>query len=199
MIKEEAIIYDATAGNRCFYETKDHPLIFYGDIEPDLSFQPDELMDCRDTGFSDKSKHLIIFDPPHDCGRTKNQGMYTTPSKETCDEKWPQWVRPNTLPRYYGLDKYKNKTELKRFIFDAQKEFYRILADGGALFFKWSENRATLEDVIKLFKNWCIILKIRSYQTGNMATPTYWLMLMKKPIPSPQTELESFEKQTKRT
>jgi len=200
MEKPEAQVYDATAGNRVFYIEKDHPLILYDDIEPDLSFKPDAILDCRNTGLPDKSKHLIIFDPPHDFGRTKNQGMYATPSKEVYDDKWPQWKRPNALPRYYGIDKYKTKKELKNFIYDAQKEFYRILSDGGALFFKWSENRVTLHDILKLFRNWSIILQIRAHQTGNMATPTYWIMFMKSPTPNPQTELEeSINSKSKRS
>lgn len=190
--KPEAMVYDATAGNRSIYVTKDHPLILYGDIESELSFKPDDIIDCTDTGLPDKSKHVIIFDPPHEYGRKKNVGIFTTPSLELANEKWPKYYR-DTPPRYYGADKYKTKKELKNFIFKAQKEFYRILSDGGVLFFKWSENRLELEDVLKLLRNWSIILKIRTFQLGNMATPTYWIMLMKASSPNPQQELEIFE------
>ena len=188
MIKPEAKIYDATAGNRSIYETKDHPFILYGDIEPDLFYKPDIMVDCTKTNFPDKSKNLIIFDPPHECGRIKNEGIFSTPSLEVANKKWPKYYR-ETPPRYYGGDKYKNKDELRRFVYETQKEFYRILSDGGALLMKWSENRIDLKEIIKLFRGWSVILKIRCFKQGNTATPTYWVMLMKAPMPSPQTEL----------
>jgi len=164
MEKAEALVYDATAGNRTMYVKKDHPLVFYGDVEPDLSFPPDGFVDCRDTGFPDKSKYLIIFDPPHEYGQKKNQGIFNTPSKELHDRKWPQHRCPKGLPRYYGLDKFQTKKELKQFLYEAQREFHRILADGGALLFKWSERSMRLDEVLQLFPNWCVLLKIRCYQ-----------------------------------
>jgi len=91
--------------------------------------------------------------------------------------KWPQHKR--RWPRYYGIDKYATKSELLGFINRAQKEFFRILSDGGCLWFKWSENRATLQGILPLFKNWDVMLKIPVEYSGKSAKRTWWVMLMK--------------------
>ena len=131
-MKDTAQIWDATAANRTMYETKDDLRILYTDIEEDLSFKPDMILDCRHTHFEDKSKHHIIFDPPHGWGRKKNGAIFSTPNREVSNEKWPKYWR-RAHPRYYGIDKYSNKDELVNFIKDSLNEFHRVLKDDGVL------------------------------------------------------------------
>jgi len=158
--------------------TKDSPFIIWIDIEPDLTYKPDRFLDCTQTDYPNKFFKAIFFDPPHSYGRKKNDAIFTTPSKEVHDEKWPQHERK--YPRYYGLDKYPTKTALLAFINKAQKEFYRILEDGGMLWFKWSENHSSLRAILPLFRDWKIMIKIPAFTHRKTSTPTYWVMFMKK-------------------
>ena len=164
-MKDSARILDATAGNRCMWRTKEHPLVLWIDIEPDLNTKPDMMVDCTSTPFENEQFHTIFFDPPHEWGRKKNTGIFTTPSKNIADEKWPQWKRPN--PRYYGTDKYPNKKEFLKFIDGAQSEFYRILSNDGCLWIKWNERKIKLNELLSRFQmNWHIMLRIPGIKHG---------------------------------
>jgi len=174
--------------------TKDHPYVLFGDIEEDLTVRPDEFIDSRDTGLPDESKVLIIFDPPHEVNHQKNKGYMTTPNYEVALRKWGKKSIWNAPPSYYGADKYKSKKELKNYIYDSQKEFYRILKPAGIVFLKWSERCIPLKDILKLFRPWLVMLKIPVHKPGPKQTDTYWVMLMKAPEGDPQAELTSFSK-----
>jgi hypothetical protein len=178
MVKENAWILDATAANRCFYETKESPFIHWIDIEEDLTIKPDSIMDCRKTNFPDKRFKFIIFDPPQSFGDKKNSGIFTTPNKDTFNGKWP--IYTTKAPRYYGTDKYSSSKELLQFIDEAQGEFHRILQDEGIIFMKWAEARIKLKTVLELFGDWIIIMKIPAFTRRKTAKGTYWVLLMKK-------------------
>ena len=178
-MKEKARILDATAANRCMWTTKDSPHILWIDIEPDLTYKPDRLLDCTETDYPDEYFKTIFFDPPHEYGREKNQAIYTTPSKEVHDKKWPQHIRK--YPRYYGLDKYATKGALLNFIHKAAEEFNRILEPDGMLWFKWSENRVKLHPIIPLFKarGFIEMMKIPVKYSGKTKNRTWWVLFMK--------------------
>ena len=89
-MKDNARILDATAGNRTIWKTKESPYIIWIDIEPDLAFQPDIIMDSTNTTFDDDYFNTIFFDPPPFYGRKNNKTIFSTPSKEVFDETWPQ-------------------------------------------------------------------------------------------------------------
>lgn len=178
MDKPKSWILDATAGNRCFYETKESPLIYWIDIEEDLTVKPDAFMDCRKTNFPDNRFKMIIFDPPQSFGDKKNSGIFTTPNREIFNEKWSQYT--TKTPRYYGLDKYNSSEELLQFINDSQKEFHRILQDDGIIFMKWSEARIKTKDVLRLFNDWIILMKIPAFTRRETAKGTYWILMSKK-------------------
>jgi len=158
---------------------KDSPHILYVDIEEELSYPPDKIVNTCDTGFKDKDFHTIFFDPPHEYGRTKNTSMYTTPNRELCNEKWPEWARKGH-PRYYGTDKYKTGHDLLSYISKSEMEFYRILTDDGMLWLKWSENRYVVNDILEFFRRWDVMLKLPIKSVSETAAPTYWICLMKK-------------------
>ena len=183
MIKPNARILDATAGNRCLWTTKDSPFIVWIDVETDLTYKPDRLLDCTQTDYPDRFFKAILFDPPHEYGREKNACIYATPSKEVCDEKWPQHKRK--YPRYYGIDKYPTKGTLLNFIHKAAEEFHRILEDDGMLWFKWSENRIKLQPIIPLFnlKGFTEMLKIPVAYSGKTTKRTWWVLFMKNNNP----------------
>ncbi len=181
-MNKEAVIWDASSGNRTIWETKDDPRILYTDIEEDLSFKPDEILDCRHTGFSSNFMRMIFFDPPHGWGRVKNSTMFTSPDKEYVNGKWPKWAR-NGHPRYYGLDKYDNKELLKTFIDDSLKEFYRVLTRSGVLMFKWSERAYPLKELREQFGQWNVMMKIPIGSRQPTAKKSYWLILMPRVTP----------------
>jgi hypothetical protein len=178
MGKETAQILDATAGNRTLWTCKDDPRILFIDVEPDLDRKPDLLLDCTNTGFPDARFHTIVFDPPHQTGRAKNEGVFCTPNRREYDAKWPQYKRPGP-PRYYGSDKYKNKAELMVFLHKAGKEFSRILSDDGILLLKWGENLAEVGAVLPLFDDFKEVMRT-SRVIGRSAKGGVWVLLMKK-------------------
>lgn len=178
MVKENSILWDATAGNRTIWITKDDPRILWTDIEEELSFKPDRILDCRHTDFPDKSKAVIWFDPPHSWGRIKNETMFTTPNREVHNEKWTRWKR-NGHPRYYGFDKYETMDKLKEFISDSGREFHRVLRDDGILMVKWSESAFPLPDLLALFSGWQLLIKIRIGGKKESLKPSFWLILDK--------------------
>ena len=192
--KPGALVYDATAGNRTMWVTKDHPYVLFGDIEEDLTIKPDDYIDSRDTGLPDESKYLVIFDPPHEVNHQKNKGYMTTPNYDLAVKKWGRKTIGDAPPSYYGADKYKSKKELLEYIYKSQKEFQRILLPGGIVFLKWAERCITLKRVLKLFRGWNLMLKIPCHKQGPEKTPTYWVMLMKSPEGDPQAELTAFSK-----
>lgn len=184
LVKQEAKILDATAGNRCMWKTRQDNRILWIDIEPELNTPPDRLLDCRNTDYPDEYFYGIFFDPPHEYGREKNTTIFTTPSKKIADEKWPDYPRPN--PRYYGADKYATKDDLIKFISDAQLEFNRILnTQHGMLWLKWNERRIKLSDILAEFsERWLVMLKICVERAGETAAQTWWILLMKKEEPT---------------
>lgn len=173
------MILDATAGNRTMWKKKTSPYILYIDVEEELSYPPDIFIDSRNTGLEDESYNAIFFDPPHEFGRTKNTSIYTTPNREICNEKWPEWAREGH-PRYYGADKYKTKKELKEYIYYSQKEFYRIMKEDGMLWLKWSENQIELDEILNIMCWWEEYLRIPIKSVSENTTPSYWVALMKR-------------------
>ena len=180
MKKPQARILDATAGNRTMWKTKESEYVIWIDIEEDLEFTPDFFMDNTNTEFEDNYFYMIMFDHPNIFGTTKNANIFSTPSRTTFGEKWPQH-NTRRFPRYYGSDKYKTKTDLLKFVSRAQEEFHRILWDGGCLWVKWNECEIPLKEVLPLFINWDLMMShygIPPNQTSQ--TRTFWLMFMKK-------------------
>ncbi len=191
MKKPEATLVDFTAGNRSIWDIKHSEKVLYLDNEPELAIKPDILCDNRDTGLPENSRTFGVFDPPHDFGRKRNVSIYTTPSLEMANKKWPQHYR-ETPPRYYGADKYKSKTELLGYLFDAQKEIARVLVPGGLLLLKWNEVKIKLSEVLEYFNLWDVYLTIPQRVQGEHSHQTWWVLLFQKDGPIPQTELLDF-------
>jgi len=182
------MILDATAGNRTMYETKDVNKIIYIDIEKQLWRKPTIFADCTRTPFKPKTFHTIFFDPP----RTyrANHPTYLNVSKRI--RKAIHRYKP-FADVYYGWDKYKNRQELIAFIYRAQKEFLRILRDDGLLRLKWCEVDIPLHNILAIFQNWRILLKLNIEDPTHTfgKGQTYWICMCKKE--GYQTELSAFQ------
>ena len=173
-MKPNARILDATAGYRGIWTTKEDDRILWIDINSEIDYKPDILVDCANTGFDDKRFHTIFFDPPHSFGRTKNTGFHQTPSHKVSKEKW------GVNGTYYGFDVYPTKRALLAFINKAQKEFQRILMDDGILWFKWGEIHSTWSAISPFFSDWKEMMKFQICPNGQLkGCRTWWIALMK--------------------
>ena len=175
-VKPEAKILDATASYRSMWSCKEDDRILWIDSQKELDLKPDILVDCTNTGFESGRFHTIFFDPPHSFGRTKNTGMFQTPSRKVQREKWGRGGGT-----YYGFDVYPTKRTLLAFINKAQKEFYRILMDDGLLWFKWGEIHTTWDSISPFFSDWVEMMKFEvAFQGKVKGCRTWWICLMKK-------------------
>jgi len=169
------------------YETKNANCIIYIDIQKKLARKPTIFADCTRTPFKPKTFHTIFFDPPHNYAV---DGLwYSIPDSETFQKKWPGYGK---IPRYYGLERYRSRSALIKFIYNAQKEFLRILRDDGLLWLKWNDHAIPLNNILSIFKNWTIllILYIKDPTQTWGKGQTYWICMCKKE--GYQTELTSF-------
>lgn len=173
-----AQILDATAGNRSIWRTKADPRILFIDIEPELEVPPDMVLDCTATGFSDKSFHTIIFDPPHGVNYQKWIGIMTSPNRSRFPPHWK-----NKQPSYYGLDKFKTRVGLQEFIIASIREFRRVLQDDGCLWIKWGERTISIGEVVSIIKREgyqeMLRIPVKGPKTPSHGE-TYWVMFMKK-------------------
>ena len=169
------------------YETKAVNSIVYIDIQKKLWRKPTIFADCTCTPFKPKTFHTIFFDPPHYWG-SKPGRFYTFPNLTPKQMKTMK-LKGNV---YCGVEIYKTRSALIKFIYNAQKEFLRILRDDGLLWLKWSELEIPLNNILAIFKNWRILLKlpIQKPQHNIGEAQTYWVCMCKKQ--GYQTELTSF-------
>jgi DNA modification methylase len=171
------LILDATAANRTMWINKDVEHIIYMDMEKKLTVKPDIFCMNTQSPFRDATFDIIFYDPPHFFNDTGS--FYSIPDKETYLKKWQGY---GEIPRYYGGDKYKTQAALIHHVFDAQKEFQRILKPDGLLWLKWNETYITIHTVMHLFENWSELLRIpvRLSNPNRTQKQTYWVCLCKK-------------------
>ena len=203
-MKPEAQILDATAGNRTIWKAKDHKFILFTDIEPALDTPPDMIMDSRATGLPDESFNTIFFDPPHGWGKRPGEGIYECRN----EEEYRVYKKKYNLDRwgnkavYYGWDKYSTKSALIKYLFESQKEFFRILKTNGMLWLKWNEVNIPLDHILSLFHDWVEMLRlpIDSPLQKMGSNQTYWVMFLKDHGPQATILSDySIDKQIKRT
>lgn len=192
-VKPGARILDATAANRCIWETKESRWIVYMDVEPELEVKPDVICDNRHTPYPDGYFHHIVFDPPHGFGRKPGDGFYECRNIEEHRRFLTKFGYKKTpgKPTYYGMDKYRSKGELLGYLNKALQEFYRILEDGGVLMMKWCELEIPFDNIKPFLRDWDIMMKLKigdGSQTRG-STQTWWVLLMKKEKSHVQTEL----------
>jgi len=171
------MILDATAGNRTMYRTKNTEHIIYIDIEKKLEVKPTIFASNINTPFLDNTFATIIFDPPHGFG--KGHPYYKYPDAKSFTEAWKGYGK---IPRYYGWDKLRSGSHLTRYLYDAQKEFQRILKDDGLLWLKWNEVTMERYRIMPIFNDWDELLRIHQSleETTAGKQRTYWICLCKK-------------------
>lgn len=139
-------ILDATCGMKGIWYQKNHPFVTFMDKRkgqfdmkvdnPNISFKarritkvmPDVISEWKDTPFPDNYFDMVIFDPPH---------LILERGKKM----------PALVNRYGCLYKDDYKKVLKEGI----KKLFDVLKPEGIFIFKWCENSAKTEDIIKLF------------------------------------------------
>jgi len=171
------MILDATAGNRTMWQNRNNRNVIYIDMEKKLEVKPTVFADNKNTPFLDATFDTIFYDPPHAYGAYTSR--HSQPSRAQMIAKY-QDKRAN--PPYFGWDKYKTEMALLHHVFDAQKEFKRILKDDGLLWLKWNEVCIHLGTIIRLFEDWTELMRIlvdASVHTAGKCN-TYWVCLCKK-------------------
>jgi len=140
-------ILDPTAANRSIWldGNKDRDDTLYCDIRredagfvedamdsnrnPNYEIEPDDIQDFRDLQYPDESFNLIVFDPPHAIrpdGMESLTGIITRKWGALHAETWQSDLKQGFL------------------------ELWRVLNPGGTLVFKFSDESADFEDVLRL-------------------------------------------------
>lgn len=145
-------------------------------MERKLKIKPTIFADNTNTPFLDNAFDTIFYDPPHKWGgKDEPYPMYPSEVK-----KYKQAHEPFAFT-YYGWDKYKTRVALIRHVYNAQKEFHRILKDNGVLWFKWNEVGIPLDRILVCFTDWQIMLQLYVKDPTQTASQhqTFWVCMQK--------------------
>ena len=171
--EQQKFILDATAGFRMMHFDKQNPYVLYLDQRAEC--EPEQVGDFKNTGLSDESFYLIVWDPPHLMHNPKHS------------------ANANMLRVYGSLEPETWQSELK----DGFKELWRLLKPGGSLLFKWCTFEISSDRVLKLFPVKPVIYQIsankkNSYETGKRAreVQTMWFCFFKNPSTNPNKNLK---------
>jgi len=89
--------------------------------------------------------------------------------------------RERRLHTYYGLKYAPNKQAMIKLIYNAQREFKRILKDDGLLWLKWCEVSWRLNRVLSVMNDWRALMTItctdKTHTLGEQQT--YWVCMEK--------------------
>lgn len=155
---DNALILDATAGNRSMWFDRKHKHTIYIDQRPEV--KPDIVCDFRKLDFPDAKFYLVVFDPPH-----------------------LQWLgQKSVFRRKYGaLNKETWPDDIKR----GAAELWRVLKPFGVLIFKWADHDIPYEDVLRLFPEKPLFGQVTAAnqrsKDGSKPYRTYWFCFLKIP------------------
>jgi SAM-dependent methyltransferase len=186
------MILDAGCGNRCMWlpGNKNNENIIYSDIEKQLHQKPNLYASNTDLPFKTESFDTVFFDPPFKWN-CDDHPFFSYPNLELRHKDYPNYNR-NYVPSYYGIERYKSRSELVGYLYRAEKELYRILKPDGCLWMRWC-NMTSMDhhNVLNIFVNWnqMLIHEMGSARRNTGETNSYWFMLMKKPLMFQQPEL----------
>ena len=153
-------ILDACCGGRMFWFDKENPLVTFmdnreysGELCDGRYFEvnPDIVADFTDIPFPDKSRKLVVYDPPH-LTRAKENGWQAIKYGTLKGQDWQKVIKA-------GFD-----------------ECMRVLDDYGVLIFKWCEENIPVSQIIAAVKQ-PPLFGHKSGKTGK----THWLCFMKMP------------------
>ena len=171
------MILDATAGNRTMWKHKNAEAIIYIDIEKKLEIKPTIFADNTNTPFLSEIFDTIFYDPPHDYGRDDADllGIGKIMLKQLKASE-------HRLHTYYGYKYTSNRVSMIKLLYGANKEFNRILKEGGLLWLKWCELKLPLNRMLRIFDNFTVLMIISvTDPTHTMSKhQTYWICLTKK-------------------
>jgi len=164
--------------------------IIYLDMERKLKNKPIIFADNTQTPFPAELFDTILYDPPHNWGG----GDEPNPIYPGEIKKWKQEHQPFAFT-YYGWDKYKSRIGLIRHVYQAQKEFQRILKPDGLLWFKWNEMRIPLDRILACFTDWLELMRLYIADPTHTASQhqTFWVVFAKKREIKQQTDLLQFQ------
>jgi hypothetical protein len=177
------MILDAGCGNRCMWQIKDSENIIYIDVEKQLQRKPVLFGSNTSLPFAGGVFDTAFFDPPFAWGMP-NHPIFSYPNLKMLHLDYPDKDR-NSVPSYYGIDRYKTRSELVSYIYRAEKEIYRVLKPDGCLWLRWCPMTSMDENnILGIFQNWKQMLthEIGSSKRNTGETASYWFMLMKKPL-----------------
>lgn len=175
MVKDEAWILDATAGNRTIWRDNKYPEgVVFMDKEPNLHIPPDVIATWDKVPFPDNYFNCVIFDPPHFL--QVPPPWYRHPNKIRKGRK-------NSYEYYYGW--FNSKEDCISQITKAQKEFARV---SSRLCFKWYDEFIPINNMLSLFDCWDVQFK-QEYLAHDGRTSNnenrrrghiYWVKMVKK-------------------
>jgi len=159
------------------WRCKDSENIIYLDRQKGLMVKPTIFADNRMLPFRDGVFDIVIFDPPHFWRKSGKYAAYTIPDISMVEDG--RKIMGHT---YYGVEQYKTKTELVKYVYDAQKELRRVLKDDGILLFKWCEIAIPLDKILVVFNGWRELMRIpvKSPLQTLGKRQTWWVMMEKK-------------------
>jgi len=187
------MILDAGCGNRCMWQIKDSENIIYIDIERQLQNKPNLFASNTALPFKNNSVDTIFFDPPFKWN-CDDHPFFSFPNGNLRNEKYPQMAQNDNrlVTQYYGIERYKTRSELAAYLYRAEKELYRVLKPDGCLWLRWCTMTAMdHNNALGIFTNWQQMMQheIGSAKRYTGETASYWFMLMKKPLQYDQKTL----------
>lgn len=189
---EENMILDAGCGNRVMWIQKNSDKVIHLDIEKELQVKPTIYATNLCLPFPDKSFSTIFFDPPFKWNCDDHQ-FFSFPNREKLWEMYPDIRHDTYPPSYYGIERYKTRSELVAYIYRAAKELKRILEDEGCLWVRWcTMTSMDHNNLLSIFSSeWERMLEHEITFAGRSTgeTKSFWFMLMKKPLEYEQTDL----------
>lgn len=184
------MILDAGCGNRCMWLLKENENVLHIDIEKALQHKPDMFASNTALPFKDECFNTIFFDPPFKWN-CHDHPFFSFPNLEMLYNYYPNISKRSTVS-YYGIERYKTRSELAAYIYRAERELRRIIKPDGCLWVRW----CTMTDMdhnnlLNIFADWHHMAthEIGSAKRVTGETKSFWFMLMKKPIKYQQPDL----------
>jgi hypothetical protein len=184
------MILDAGCGNRCMWHEKSAGEILYIDIEKRLSIKPNLFASNTHLPFKDEIFDTIFFDPPFKWN-CDDHPFWSFPNVKLRNEMYPEIKDNRKATVYYGIERYKSRSELVAYIYKAEIEIRRVLKKDGVLWLRWClMTNMDHNNVLAIFSLWKQLLthEIGSAKRTSGSTKSFWFMLMKKPVPTPEPE-----------
>jgi hypothetical protein len=177
------MILDAGCANRCMWRYKNNPNIIFLDRQKKLERKPDIYASNTNLPFKNDTFDTVFYDPPH-AWNIPTHPFYSYPNNTELHAKYPDMKQRGFAPSYYGIELYKTREELVKYIYEAEKELYRVLKSDGVMWLRWSNLKTMSEkQALNLFPRWvtCTVHEIRSSHETLSSMGSFWFMLMKKP------------------